>query len=410
MLHHIIRIIQNNSDPESLLYEIAKTIGEYLSLDGCFIVAGTSNQTKNHLAYWMKNHSIKIFPQSLNSFFTHLALKNKSSQNWPIIIDQDEDFPFNPLAAWKSLLVNRLIFRGNVNGFILLGHEDDHTWTAEELQQLDKLDSLLSIACHIVQPSPTLRQSLLKKWYKETQEQISNKKNLLDLQEQIITMLSDRIRNPLTAIKMSVELLENSTEQDQRYWNILKQSYAQIEELFKSITTLRSIQTQELTFKWELVALNLFLEEITTFFQIRWQKDTKKQLELILYIEPTIEPILLYTDSGHLKSILVELLTNAENFSTNQSQVHVKVSENTNQVKIEVTNCGLMISPEEFTYIFEPFRRGKEAIEKSIPGIGIGLTLVKGLVDYLGGRIEVNSDSINSNNLYLNSFILSFPQ
>jgi len=69
-----------------------------------------------------------------------------------------------------------------------------------------------------------------------------------------------------------------------------------------------------------------------------------------------------------------------------------------------------MISPEEMDYIFEPFRRGSEPLNKSIPGIGIGLTLVKGLVDYLGGRIEVSSHSLNSNNLYETTFILSFPQ
>ncbi len=413
IVDHIIQIIQTHSDPQPLLREIAQAVGEYLASDGCFIISGMANRTTSHVSYWNRSYEPQMLPESLKTFLIDLDIKNQAQDNWLIIIHNLQDLPLNPFPSWKSLLISRLIFRGNVNGFILLGYRDYHKWKKQELNQLNQLRDILSIACFVTQPqqvSSVLMQSLLRKWYKETQEQITSEKNLVDLQEQMITMLSDRIRNPLAAIKMAAQLLEHSDKPEEKYWTALKQAYSQIEQLVKSISTLRNIQTQELTIHLELINLETFLYDIVKKCQLLWQSDIRKRLKLLLEIEPTCNPILLYTDSQHLKVIFFELLTNASNFSTPQSTVYLRASKDNNQIKIEITNQGLEISAEDMDYIFEPFRRGTEAIKKFIPGVGIGLTLVKGLVDCLGGRIEVNSHPLNSDELYLTSFILSFPQ
>lgn len=418
VINDITRIIQQHSEPQSLLDQITKTIGEHLSLDGCFLLSGMTNQAQNYLSCWSRNDNVKVFPQSIKTFFTNLVRKNQSG-NWPIIIDGTQDLAFSPLTSWQSLLVNRLIFRGQTNGFILLGDKEPQRWSNEELHEFKQLQDILSLACFMTrpnQPPPTLRQSLLKTWYKETQEQISNRNNLLELQEQIITTLSDRIRNPLATINMAVNLLEGSSKKEEKYhtekkyWQALRQAYSQIEEMHTNITILRKINTKDLTFNSEEIVLEVFLGKIAEYFQTRWQNNQKRKLQLVLEIQPSSQPISLSSDSQHLEAILRELLTNAENFSDNNSQVHLRLSASDNQVKIYITNQGLMIFPEEINYIFDPFRRGSEPLNRCIPGIGIGLTLVKGLVDYLGGRIEVSSHSLNSNNLYETTFILSFPQ
>ncbi|NJQ98402.1 MAG: sensor histidine kinase [Hydrococcus sp. CSU_1_8] len=107
--------------------------------------------------------------------------------------------------------------------------------------------------------------------------------------------------------------------------------------------------------------------------------------------------------------ILNELLTNAGNYSKPGTTVTISVTQQKEQVAIAVTNLGLAISKQEQTYIFESFRRGESAIEQSIPGVGLGLSLVKKLVELLNGRIGVVSTSTEDPKTYINSFTLTLP-
>ncbi|MEI6380450.1 MAG: HAMP domain-containing sensor histidine kinase [Cyanobacteriota bacterium ELA615] len=399
----LIQILQNNADPQSLLHQSAQTIGISYHLDFCSLVSGTVGPSR--IVSWSNSNILGPSSQNIDTLVAKLGLKKRQEQDWPLLVVEEKGIVSTPV----SLLIDRLVFRQQVIGFVILGRSEPSTWNEQEISRFNSLESLLAVACSMAMPTlpaRSVRQSLLKKWYQETQEQIANKKSLLDLQEQIITTLSDRIRNPLATIKMAVQLLERSSSEQDRYWTILKQACSQIEDLFNSITILRKIQTQELTFNPKEILLQNFISELAEHFQLRWHSNTRRGLSLLL----ESEPVSLFSDPHHLRSIVNELLINAENFSASQSEIQLKTKRIGDQIVIEISNIGLMITPEEMDYIFDPFQRGVEPLRKSIPGIGIGLTLVKGLVDYLGGKIEVSSQPYQDKNVYLTCFTLSFPQ
>ncbi len=123
------------------------------------------------------------------------------------------------------------------------------------------------------------------------------------------------------------------------------------------------------------------------------------------------EPLKLQTELESFDRILQELLTNVCKYSERDTNVYLQafhqVDQLVDQVIIKVTNTGRAISEEEATYIFDKFRRGKG---RWTPGTGLGLALVKSLVQHLNGAIAVESLQISDSQLSEICFTLTLPQ
>ena len=75
-----------------------------------------------------------------------------------------------------------------------------------------------------------------------------------------------------------------------------------------------------------------------------------------------------------------------------------------------MSNYGAAIEADELPYIFEKFRRGKGVTDRAVPGTGLGLTLVKYLVEHLSGNINVTSQAVAHSDLYETTFTVNLPQ
>lgn len=119
------------------------------------------------------------------------------------------------------------------------------------------------------------------------------------------------------------------------------------------------------------------------------------------------------TDFDSLQRILQELLANAGKFSAAGNSVVLDLSETGGKIVVTITNFGLGIAAEDLDHIFEKFRRGKGVTDRAIPGTGLGLALVKCLVQHLNGSIEVSSspsENCENEELWLTCFTLTLPQ
>jgi hypothetical protein len=86
-------------------------------------------------------------------------------------------------------------------------------------------------------------------------------------------------------------------------------------------------------------------------------------------------------------------VSNAVKFTTNGGSVEVRLSSTADEALIEVVDNGIGIAPEEQELLFDRFFRSSEATERAIPGTGLGLTIVKAIVERHHGSIEVESAS-----------------
>ncbi|NJM88767.1 MAG: HAMP domain-containing histidine kinase [Hydrococcus sp. RU_2_2] len=333
----------------------------------------------------------------------------------------------------RSLLGITTYFQNNANGIIMVGYLQPHQSTKQECEWLQAASEVSAIAFYMAQletvtkvnfdresafnltkGSPFESSQLFKKWYDMTHQQLEQQRQLNQIKDEIITAISDRARNPLSSMKMAMEMLSTERsrslppESQAKYWDILKQEWQRLNDLIDNIVTLKRLETHEVSSNPEPIALQPLVDELAKSFQQQWQSDKRKQLAIAIQVEAN-SPLMIRSDLQHLRSILNELLTNAGNYSKPGTTVTISVTQQKEQVAIAVTNLGLAISKQEQTYIFESFRRGESAIEQSIPGVGLGLSLVKKLVELLNGRIGVVSTSTEDPKTYINSFTLTLP-
>jgi hypothetical protein len=103
------------------------------------------------------------------------------------------------------------------------------------------------------------------------------------------------------------------------------------------------------------------------------------------------QPVFIDGDSVRLTQVLVNLLSNAAKYTAPNGQVEVSVGRDHSVVRIEVSDNGIGMSPTLIERAFEPFVQGERAVGRSEGGLGIGLTLVKKIIDLHGGSVVASS-------------------
>jgi signal transduction histidine kinase len=129
------------------------------------------------------------------------------------------------------------------------------------------------------------------------------------------------------------------------------------------------------------------LNSVVDFLSTR-AKTKNQTLSLILPKEKLPE---LTTDPMALESIFGNLITNAINYTQEGGRIHVTASRATDKILVSVEDNGFGIEAKYLDQIFEKFYRVKNDKTRFITGTGLGLPIVKGLVDSLGGTITVES-------------------
>jgi len=117
-----------------------------------------------------------------------------------------------------------------------------------------------------------------------------------------------------------------------------------------------------------------------------------KSIDLIYEEDKTVAE--LYADPRRLKQILVNLLTNAVQFTPNRGQVtlQVKVNRDEDFIQFSVIDNGVGIASEDLKRLFQPFVQVDSRLNRELEGTGLGLTLVQKLTDLHGGSVHVESE------------------
>ena len=114
-----------------------------------------------------------------------------------------------------------------------------------------------------------------------------------------------------------------------------------------------------------------------------------KSVNLVSELPGGLPPI--YADSGNIKEVLSQLLENAIKYTEKYGKVAVSVKDQGKEVSVSVMDNGCGIPKEELPHIFDKFYKVERPAEQ-VGGIGMGLALVKSIVEAHGGKVEVESE------------------
>jgi len=96
-------------------------------------------------------------------------------------------------------------------------------------------------------------------------------------------------------------------------------------------------------------------------------------------------------DAEHIDRVLINLLSNAVKFTPDGGRISIMVTRRDDMVELVVADTGIGIPEDEQPRVFERFFRSSQAQEMAVPGTGLGLVIVKGIIDLHGGKIDVRS-------------------
>jgi CheY-like chemotaxis protein len=117
-----------------------------------------------------------------------------------------------------------------------------------------------------------------------------------------------------------------------------------------------------------------------------------REKEIAAVVDLVAGGVVVRGDAARLAQVFSNLLTNAAKFTPEAGQVTIRSEVEEQQVRVTVTDTGLGISPEVLPHIFEPFRQGEATKARRFGGLGLGLSIARGLVEAHGGTLVAHSD------------------
>ncbi len=241
-----------------------------------------------------------------------------------------------------------------------------------------------------------------------------NKEHLLKAREQaeesartkssFLANMSHEIRTPLNAVLGFSDLLNNQIKDPKQksYLQAIQTSGQSLMNLINDILDFSKYENENLPREKEKINIAEVTKEVINIFSF---KASDKGIILNYKLEENLPCCILF-NKMMLQQILLNLVGNAIKF-TKKGIVSINIShepgksENKVNLKIEVRDTGIGISPEDKKHLFKPFHQGKN--HKATEGSGLGLSITKKLVERLNGTIEIESEENKGSN-----FILTF--
>lgn len=227
----------------------------------------------------------------------------------------------------------------------------------------------------------------LKKAEQEILKSLEKEKELGELKSRFVSMASHEFRTPLTTIQSSASLITKYNEKDQqgsrqKHADRIAKSVKNLTSILNDFLSLEKLESGKLNVQKNTVDLLAFLEEIAD--------EMNATLKSGQQINIACESLEVLTDEHVLRNILINLISNASKYSSENDTIEITAQQVNGELEISVRDAGIGIPKEEQKNLFERFFRAGNVT--NIQGTGLGLNIVKKYAELLDGQIYFNSE------------------
>ncbi len=213
------------------------------------------------------------------------------------------------------------------------------------------------------------------------------------LKTNFVANISHELRTPLTHLKGYLELLlaqelGTLTADQQQALQVMQRSSGRLERLIEDLILFSTVERGDLNLRVQPFPIQGMCNALTKRFQARAQEHS---VQLELDCESNLPPLL--ADEEKLSWAVQHLLDNAIKFSHPNGKVTLRVEHESKMARISVIDAGIGIAPERVEEIFEPFHQLDGSSTRKFAGTGIGLTLVKKIIEAHGSVLHVTSET-----------------
>jgi signal transduction histidine kinase len=219
---------------------------------------------------------------------------------------------------------------------------------------------------------------------------ILHEMELSELKSTFVSNVSHELKTPLALIRLFSETLEmgrvTEPEKQKEFLRIIHKESDRLTHLINNVLDLSRIEQGKKTYQLEPVDLAAIVRETLTAYQFQLEQ---QGFAVESQIEENLPPV--RADGAALTQAILNLMDNAIKYSGTRRYLRVELAREGAEARIAVEDHGVGIPPREQASIFEKFYRVEKGLVHDVKGSGLGLALVKHIVDGHGGRITVDS-------------------
>ncbi|MDZ7959518.1 MAG: PAS domain S-box protein [Aulosira sp. DedQUE10] len=270
-----------------------------------------------------------------------------------------------------------LIARGKLLGVLSFGSRTRTHFTPEEIALLQATSDQIAIALE--------RAELVASLQQQTEQLIQANR----IKDEFLAVLSHELRTPLNPILGWSHLLRTQNYDratTHRALETIERNAKLQTELIEDLLDVSRILQGKLSLNITQVDLGSTIA--TAIETIRLAAEAKR-IQLQVVVQPNIAPVV--GDSARLQQIVWNLLSNAVKFSPKNEQIEIRLESQGSQVQLQVQDTGKGISPEFLPYVFDYFRQADGTSTRKFGGLGLGLAIVRHLVELHGGTVKAES-------------------
>ena len=273
-----------------------------------------------------------------------------------------------PVRSYLAVPVKGV--QGNVLGGLIFGHPAAGRFTEQHQRLAMGVASWASVA---------LENARL---YSDAQ--IANR-----TKDEFLAVLSHELRTPLNAIVGYSRLLRGgilSGEKAARGLETLERNATWLTQIVEDVLDVSRIVAGKIRLDVQPVELPLIVENAVATVQ---PAADAKGVRLQAIADPNVGPV--SGDPGRLQQVVWNLLSNAVKFTPKHGRVQVRIERVNSHAEIVVSDTGVGIAPDFLPYVFERFRQAEAGTTRKMGGLGLGLAIVRHIVEMHGGTVEASS-------------------
>lgn len=390
----------------SLLYELSLSIGNSLDIvDNCdvFLKKLMSRKRLTYVSVWIKDEYLAITNKNCASLVyanpEYYTTRRRIPLSNPMFSDiphesglhlNSQDNRFHDFIAEKKFTTGSCII------YPLKNYGRLKLYWVKELEDpeytVNQLNNVISKFAFSLEACLLHKRSL---WEMEEKRKALEDKILAEslnrTKSEFLANMSHELRTPLNSIIGFSDLLLTGNfgelnDKQIRFASNISNSGKDLLNIINDILDLSKIEAGKVILNYEDVSLRQTVDEIVkTLTPLSSKKDQSLEAS-------HIEDVVIQADKGKLKQILLNLIGNAIKFTPSGGSINISSYLKDDMANIQIKDTGIGISPEDQKKLFEPFKQLDSNLTREHTGTGLGLSLVKKLVELHNGTVSVESE------------------
>lgn len=401
LLNKVLTAAATKNNQEEILQEGCAAIANFFAVSQ--VALALLNET-NEFETVVAEHLDPGRPSAMNikiPVATNPALHDVLQSGKPVAINDIKTHPVTASAydilkarGTASLLIVPIQVKGQVVGSLGIDAISSRTFTEQEITMAQIVAKELGRALETAQLYEQLQthaadlELKVEKRTRELKKANERLQELDKLKSKLVSDVSHELRTPITALSMYLDLLDRGKpERRDEYLQILRSETKRISRLVEDILDLSRLEmTRNREIGMDMIDLNEIVAQVVTVHLPRAEAEN-----LTLRFAPHENLPFIYGERNQIAQVVTNLIANALNYTQiGTIQVFTCASEQ-GDIYLQVEDTGMGIATDDLPHIFERFYRGEQQGASTIPGTGLGLGIVREIVNLHQGEIAVES-------------------